>query len=115
MRSRIFEDWLKTFRRSINEYKYYTDFEKVFANVEKLKVEIFILNSLVGSKNIESDFEILINKYPECLKVIPILLAVRENEIFCQDEKAVIIYEFKKVNQTIENINILCGKQDFLS
>lgn len=102
MRSRIFEDWLKTFRRSINEYKYYTDFEKVFANVEKLKVEIFILNSLVGSKNIESDFEILINKYPECLKVIPILLAVRENEIFCQDEKAVIIYEFKKVNQTIE-------------
>lgn len=102
MRSRIFEDWFKTFRRSINEYNYYTDFEKVFANVEKLKVEIFILNSLVGSKNIESDFETLINRYPECLKVIPILLAVRENEVFCQDEKAAVIYRFKKVAQTME-------------
>ena len=56
MSKRNFEEWIKTFRQSINEYNYYTDFEKVYKNVEKLKIEINILNSLVGSKNIEKDF-----------------------------------------------------------
>ena len=62
MKTRIFEDWLATFRSSINEYNYYTDFEKVYCNVEDLKVEINILNSLVGSKNIEAEFEKLLQK-----------------------------------------------------
>ena len=88
MKTRIFEDWLETFRDSINTFDYYTDFEKVYSNVDNLKVEINILNSLVGSKNIEQDFENLLKKYPECLKVIPLLLAVRENEIFCCDENS---------------------------
>ena len=98
MKTRIFEDWLKTFRKSINDYNYYTDFEKVYANVENLKVEINILNSLVGSKNIESDFEKILVKYPECLKVIPILLAVRNTEIFCKDTN----YFFAKMKNSVE-------------
>lgn len=98
MKTRIFEDWLKTFRKSINDYNYYTDFEKVYANVENLKVEINILNSLVGSKNIESDFEKILAKYPECLKVIPILLAVRNTEIFCKDTN----YFFAKMKNSVE-------------
>ena len=98
MKTRIFEDWLKTFRKSINDYNYYTDFEKVYANVENLKVEINILNSLVGSKNIESDFEKILSKYPECLKVIPILLAVRNTEIFCKDTN----YFFAKIKNSVE-------------
>lgn len=99
--SRIFEDWFKTFRKSINEYGYYTKFEKIFANVARLKVEVNILNSLVGSKNIEKDFENLLEKYPECLKVIPILLAVRENEIFCQDSNGKFNYRFDKPNCSV--------------
>lgn len=102
MKTRIFEDWLATFRSSINEYNYYTDFEKVYCNVENLKVEINILNSLVGSKNIESDFENLLKKYPECLKVIPIMLAVRSTEIYCQDEKSATNYFFDKITNSIE-------------
>ena len=98
MKTRIFEDWLKTFRKSINDYNYYIDFEKVYANVENLKVEINILNSLVGSKNIESDFEKILVKYPECLKVIPILLAVRNTEIFCKDTN----YFFAKMKNSVE-------------
>ena len=102
MKTRIFEDWLATFRSSINEYNYYTDFEKVYYNVENLKVEINILNSLVGSKNIESDFENLLKKYPECLKAMPILLAVRSTEIYCQDEKSATNYFFDKITNSIE-------------
>ena len=101
MKTRIFEDWLATFRSSINEYNYYTDFEKVYKNVEDLKVEINILNSLVGSKNIEAEFEKLLQKYPECLKAIPILLAVRSSEIYCQDENSATNYFFDKITNSV--------------
>ncbi len=99
---RNFDKWLKTFRSSINRYNYYVDFEKVFENVEKLKTEIYLLYSLIGSKNIEEDFRKLITEYPKCLKAIPILLAVRDKEIYCQDEKGGINYRFDKKIQTIE-------------
>lgn len=84
--NRIFEDWIATFRDSINRYDYYTDFAKVYENAERLKVQIYILNSLVCSKNIEQEFEMLLAKYPECLQAVPILLAVRQSEIFCRDD-----------------------------
>lgn len=84
--SRDFNAWLSGFRDSIADYGYYIDFEKVHRNVDNIKVELNILNSLIGSKNIEADFENLMRKYPEVLKCIPLLLAVRANEIYCQDE-----------------------------
>lgn len=102
MNNRLFAYWLGTFRKSINGYGYYADFEKVYENAEKLKVEVNILNSLVGSRNIEAEFETILLKYPECLKAIPLLLAVRENEIYCQDENGAISYRFDKQVQTIE-------------
>lgn len=102
MNTRNFSQWLSTFRQSINGYGYYTDFEKVYENAERLKIEINILNSLVGSKNVEADFEAIIAKYPECIKAIPILLAVRENEIYCQDENGAVNYRFDRNMQTVE-------------
>ena len=91
---RNFNTWLASFRNSIADYGYYIDFEKVHRNVDKIKVELNILNSLIGSKNIEGDFESLMEKYPEVLKCIPLLLAVRANEIYCQDKNGGYLYEF---------------------
>lgn len=91
---RNFNEWLSGFRDSIADYGYYIDFEKVHRNVDNIKVELNILNSLIGSKNIEADFESLMRKYPEVLKCIPLLLAVRANEIYCQDENGGHLYEF---------------------
>ena len=73
---RDFNIWLSGFRDSIADYGYYIDFEKVHRNVDAIKVELNILNSLVGSKNIESEFESLMRRYPEVLKCIPLLLVV---------------------------------------
>ena len=57
MTNRNFDEWLSKFRPSISGYDYYIDFEKVHRNVDNIKVELNILNSLIGSKNIEVDFE----------------------------------------------------------
>ena len=92
--SRDFNAWLSGFRVSIADYGYYIDFEKVHRNVDNIKVELNILNSLIGSRNIEADFENLMRKYPEVLKCIPLLLAVRANEIYCQDENGGHLFQF---------------------
>ena len=92
--NRNFSTWLYGFRDSIADYGYYIDFEKVHRNVDNIKVELNILNSLIGSKNIEVDFENLMRKYPEILKCIPLLLAVRANEIYCQDENGGHLFQF---------------------
>ena len=91
---RNFSEWLSGFRDSIADYGYYIDFEKVHRNVDNIKVELNILNSLIGSKDIETDFENLMRKYPEVLKCIPLLLAVRASEIYCQDENGGHLFQF---------------------
>lgn len=74
-----FNDLLKNLKNTIADYKYYTDFEKVYRHVNGIKIELNILNSLIGSEQIETDFINLINEYPKTLKVIPLLLAIRKN------------------------------------
>ena len=107
---RDFNEWLSTFRGSIADYGYYVDFPKVHRNVDAIKVELNILNSLIGSKNIEMDFECLIKKYPETLKCIPVLLAVRANEIYAVDGDGEFTYNFKKPNYSIEQYKAFMRK-----
>ena len=91
---RNFSAWFSTFRESIATYSYYVDFRKVYSNVESIKVELNILNSLINSKDIKSDFEEIIIKYPETLKCIPILLAVRNLEIPIMDDAEFLNFNF---------------------
>ena len=102
MANKNFNEWFSTFRESIANYHYYVDFDTSYKNLNKFKIELNILNSLVGSKNIEDDFKMLVSKYPEVLKAIPILLAKRESEIYCQDDNGKFKYNFKKQNYSIE-------------
>lgn len=108
--TRNFEEWLSTFRPCIADYCYYVDFDKVNKNVDNLKVELNILNTLVGSKNIEKDFENIITKYPETLKCIPLLLAVRANEISVTDADGEYDFSFKKCNYSIEEYKMFMRK-----
>lgn len=110
MKNRDFNNWLSGFRESIADYGYYINFEKVHRNVDNIKVELNILNSLIGSKNIEQDFENLVNKYPEVLKCIPLLLAVRANEIYAIDSEEEFTYNFKKPNLSVEQYKVFMRK-----
>lgn len=110
MIKRDFKTWLSGFRDSISDYGYYVNFEKVYRNVDAIKVELNILNSLIGSKDIENDFEALVKKYPETLKCIPVLLAVRSNEIYAIDSDGEFTYNFKKPNLSVEQYKIFMRK-----
>lgn len=105
MVKRDFIKWLAGFRPSIADYGFYVNFDKVYRNVDDIKVELNILNSLIGSNNIEEEFRRILSKYPEILQCIPILLAVRANEIYCQDERGGILFDFnpKKLSVSTED------------
>lgn len=100
---RNFNEWFSKFKASISDYTYYVDFEKIYKNVDKVKVELNILNSLIGSKNIEEEFKDIIMKYPETLECIPLLLAVRSNEIFVKDEINEYLFKFDKMVYSMED------------
>lgn len=95
---RNFKEWFNTFTDSIATYEYYTDFNTVYKNINKIKVELNIMNSLVGSKNIEKDFDNLFKKYPEIKKCLPLLIAVREKEIKVVDDGEKLKYNFTNID-----------------
>ena len=100
---RDFNEWLSKFKTSISDYTYYVDFEKIYKNVDKVKVELNILNSLIGSQNIEEEFQNILIKYPETLECIPLLLAVRSREIFIKDQMNEYLFKFDKMIYSIED------------
>ena len=104
---RDFAEWLLTFTDSIANYKYYIDFETIYKNAEIYKIELNMMNSLIGSENIEQDFENLVKKYPEVLKCVPTLLAVRQTEIIVLDDEGnKFEYNFKNMNYNVEQYTV---------
>ena len=107
---RNFAEWLSKFKSSISDYAYYVDFAKVHRNIDTIKVELNILNSLIGSRSIEDDFEALVARYPETLKCVPLLLAVRGSEIYAIDGDGEFLYSFRNMNYSPEQYKTFMRK-----
>ena len=108
---RDFNKWIGKFRESIADYKYYVDFSSVYAHIRKYEKEIKMLDSLIGSQKIESDFLKLVKENPDVMKCIPSMLAKRENVIFCTDDDGgTIKYDFDSMNQSIDQFLTFMNK-----
>ena len=59
-------------------YEFFVNWTKVTKNRDAFKYELALLKSLKNCTNPMSDFGDLLKKYPEVIKVIPILLACRD-------------------------------------
>lgn len=112
---RNFNKWFGTFRKNIAGYDYYVDFPKVFANVDAIRIPLNILNSLVGSRNIREDFIHLVEKYPEVLRCIPILLAVRNLHIHAIDDRGTLTYCFSRPSHSPEDYAYFMEKTGLFS
>lgn len=108
---RDFETWIGNFKDSIATYDYYADWEKIFRQTDSIKVELNILNSLVGSKNIYSDFINLISRYPEVRRVIPILIAKRETTISVLDpDDGYRLFDFSAIHLSAQDCALFMEK-----
>jgi hypothetical protein len=100
----VFNLFIATTRSSIKTWHYFVNWEKVEDNLEKIKIELNILNSLIGSSNLKEDFINLIKEYPKVIKVLPILLAVRE-------DKLEILKDYQKLNLNYDIFDFQTNKK----
>ena len=108
---RNFDEWLDTMTDSVANWTYYTDFEKVYENVNDIKIPLCLLNSLIGSKNIKQDFLKLYNDYPEVLRAVPIIIAKRLKDIIVvKDPEKDFYFDFRKYDYTPEEYSLFMEK-----
>jgi type II restriction enzyme len=90
-----FQETLSTTNRTCD---FFVNWTKAKKNADEVKLELSLWNSLIGSNSIEPDFANLIERYPEVIKTIPILLAIREREF-------PVIVDFNDSKENCMNLN----------
>lgn len=108
-----FEEIVEKFHASIVDtnrgHKFFVDWEKVEKHVKKFKIELNILNSLIGSKDFDNDLRNLLSKYPEIVPAIPILIAQRGLNLrvikdFLDKDSDIVEYNFTQRKLSEEEI-----------
>ena len=74
------EHFVETLLPTNRTYEYYLDWKKIKTNIDRHITEISLLDSLIHVKPTERKDRLteLIHKYPEVVKIIPIIIAIRE-------------------------------------
>ncbi|HOP61034.1 MAG TPA: type II restriction endonuclease [Candidatus Saccharicenans sp.] len=114
----VIEEFHRTLLYTNRDFKFFVNWQKVKQNVQKYRVSLNILNSLIKNPNFDSQLEYILKKYPEVLPCFPPLLAVRETEMklvddFLAADPNFMEYNFSEHKMTQEEINktiIFCDK-----
>lgn len=94
---------------SIKLWDYFVNWDKVSTNTQAIKVELNLLNSLIGEENIEDAFKNLATRYPRIISLFPLLLACRETQFeILIDESELEFQVFDFGNPTSQQINEAC-------
>lgn len=91
-----FDHLVSTFRSSIKTWDYFVNWNKVFANSANFEIALNKLNYLLGKDDLRGEFYRLYESNPDIAKALPVLLAVRENnlEIYNKTSKELESYDF---------------------
>ena len=76
----VFAYLINNLNDSIRYWDYFVNWKKVIGNTKDLEVDLNILNYLIGKENMEKEFGYLLKKHPQVARLIPVLLACRENQ-----------------------------------
>lgn len=78
-RNDVFNHLVSTLKKSNTTWDYFVNWAKVFGGIKSIEMDLNILNYLIGKDNFDDEMKYLLGKHPLIIKVIPILLACREN------------------------------------
>ena len=76
----VFDYLMSTLKDTITKWDYFVNWAKVFGNLRDIEIDLNIINYLIGKQNIEDEFKALLEKHPSIVRLIPILIACRENK-----------------------------------
>ena len=89
----FFNYFIKTLKIKITKWDYFVNWEKVIRNVKPIERELNLLNSLIGKEDLLKEATSLILEYPQVIKAIPKLLAIRENSLEVLVDVSQFVYE----------------------
>ncbi len=91
-----FNNLVATFKSSIKTWDYFVNWNKVFLNSSELEIALNKLNYLLGKENLREEFIKLYSSNSDIVKALPVLLAVRENnlEVFDKVTKNSEFFDF---------------------
>jgi len=95
---------VSTFKTSIKTWDYFVNWNKVFANSADLEIALNKLNYLLGKDDLQGEFYKLYESNPDIVKALPVLLAVRENnlEIYDKVSKESEFYDFSGKDNDVD-------------
>lgn len=77
-----FDQFIDTLNlKGILQYNYFVNWTKVLNNIEPIEKELNLLNTAIGKENIEKVLFDIFKSYPNTIKAIPFLLAIREKSV----------------------------------
>lgn len=92
---------------------YFTDFEKIKLNVNKISIRLNQLNYLIGKEDLITAIKELFEENPKVFEVLDILIAVRKNKIakaFNRDGEIVLLNSYfnsvEKISEFIEDTGL---------
>lgn len=80
-----FEKFMSSLRTTNRTLDFFCDFDKASDNVEDIRLELCMLNSLIGCENFFRGVETIWRRDPSVFRVLPILLAVRDGSVLVSD------------------------------
>lgn len=118
----IIKKFQDTLLESNMTFSYFCDWGKIKKHVEKYTYEINILNYLVGTVNVKEKLHEILKKNPETVKIIPLIIAVRDMDISVIKDperplETLTKYDFSKKSLTdadIKTIVSFCEKSGIL-
>lgn len=90
-----FNNLILTLKNSIKTWDYFVNWKKVFSNSSELEIILNKLNYLLGKQNLKDEFIKLYSSNPDIIRALPVLLAVRENELEIFDSQNKVSEQFK--------------------
>lgn len=95
--SEQFETFLSQLSETNATLDYFTDFDKIRNNVNKIAIKLNQLNYLIGKENLQEAVNELFEENPKVFEVLDILIAVRKNKAaktFNSDGKIVMLDDY---------------------
>lgn len=75
-----FEIFMSQLKETNQTLDFFCDFEKIYNNVENIKLSLCILNSLIGTTDLRKSVETIWQRDKTAFSVMDILIAVRKND-----------------------------------
>lgn len=107
----VFNYFMETMIPTNRTWEYFINWDKVFNGADKYRNELMALNSLCGTTSSTEELRSLLKKTPDVIKVFPLLLAVRDENISLLDSTSLsdfkfYDYDFGKIPSKEEEIDI---------